>query len=250
MAKESDAPTEPLEEGTTPEGRAEEAFYTAPDGTAYGSPDELHKAWSNFVPKSEYTKKTQGLAQERAEFQRQREAFAQEREQFQLTREQRQEVDRYNAFMQQRPDTAARWKQELANGASPTELRQQIEAEMEKKYEDRFTKLEEAEARREAEAQRKAIYEQMKGKYQDFDEKAIDEMLDRLGGGDPEGVIEELHFARKGRTTPAEIAEELAKGEREKSEGSLPGGTSRGATGGKSYGSVEEAREAGLAKLH
>jgi len=254
MAKEGAAPTAPEEtaQTTTQPGRAEgDVFFTAPDGSNYASADELTRAWASFVPKSEYTKKTQGLATERAQLEQQKREWEAERRKQEERFKRSEEYEMFDRFINSRPDAYRRWKQEIQAGASPNDLREQIKQEVESKYGTKLKELDEWRQQKDNEAIRQKVYAEMKTKYSDFDEIAMDQFLDDLANGDPARIAEALYFSQRGRKSQTEIAEELERSEREKSEAGIPGGASpspartskvpKGAT-------IDDMRELGKAK--
>ena len=250
-----DQTTAPVEaaQATTSEGRAEGAFYTAPDGTAYNSPDELHKAWANFVPKSEYTKKTQTLAQERAELQRQQRDWEAERRKQEERFKRAEEYEMFDKFVNSRPDAYQRWRQEIQQGATANDVRQQLKSDFEAEYGTKLKELEEWRQQQEADAQRQRVFASLKSKYNDFDEASMDELLGTLSEGDPEAIAEALYWSQRGRKSQTEIAEELVEGRREKSEAGLPGKASLGTprkTKIPAGATIDDMRELGKARYN
>ena len=249
---QSSAPMETAE-ATTPEGRAEESFFDAPDGTSYGSQDELREAWANFIPKSEYTKKTQTLAQERAQFQQQQRAWEADRAKQQDRFKRSEEYEMFDKFVNSRPDAYQRWKKEIEQGATANDVREQLKSDFESQYGAKLKELEDWRQQQEAEAQRQRIFGSLKSKYSDFDETSMNEMLGSLSQGDPEAIAEALYWSQRGRKSQTEIAEEISEGQRENAEAGLPGKASLG-TPRKSKipagATIDDMREIGKAKYH
>ena len=246
---------EGIAEATTQDGQAEiqEAFFEAPDGTKYASPDELREALtSKYIPQPEWTKKTQGLARERSEFQRQKDEWERQRQENEAKYKRSAEYEQFDKFINQRPDAYRRWRQEIENGATPNDLRSQIKQEIAEEYGSDLKELKTWRQQQEAEAQRKAVYVQMKTKYKDFDEGAMDKMLDDLADGDLSAFTEALYFSGKGRKAPGEIAAEIAGNMEEQQAAGLPGGAPRGIAN-RSAGkpkTLDDARRLLKAKLH
>ena len=246
---------EGIAEATPQDGRAEieAAFYEAPDGTErFATKDELDKAWKERVPKSVFTQKTQRLARDQAEFQRQQQEWERQRKEQEAKYKRSAEYEQFDKFINQRPDAYRRWKQEIENGATPNDLRSQIKQEIAQEYGSDLKELKTWRQQQEAEAQRKAVYAQMKTKHKDFDEEAMNKMLDDLADGDLSAFTEALYFSGKGRKAPGEIAAEIAGNMEEQQAAGLPGGAPRGIAN-RSAGkpkTLDDARRLLKAKLH
>lgn len=244
MSDETNAPEGP-QEGTTPEGRAEEAFYTAPDGTSYATRDDLNSAYGSFVPKAVFTEKSQGLADERRTFQKEQQDWERQRDE-QSKRFSRQALyEKMDTLYSQRPELARKWEQEYNDGASAGDVREQILGDLG----PRLEKFEQYMAQQEAVANREAAYKALEAKYPDVDRDVIDKTLTELGkdGNMLNGLVEVIHFSGKGRKTPAEIAEEIVRNKAEKNAAGIPGGASRGTAKQKSSNqTINEIRQSQL----
>lgn len=86
-----------------------------------------------------------------------------------------------------------------------------------KPVQEKLSKYEEAEQRREQEALRRQVLEGLRGDYEDFDESAINGELNRLQsvGQDPvsqqKALYELLYYAMKGKQTPAQVERKFAE---------------------------------------
>ena len=263
MAKEAVAPEETDGEAESPvvstgQGAEEapgngqgEVWWKAPDGTAFKSPDELGKVYKDgLMMRSDYTKKTQAIAEERRMLEDERKRFGLEREErARIERERDAAAKKYEAFdrfVKQYPAKYKAWLAEIQKGPGPDDVAERVRQEMEEKYGSKLSEFEQWKAEQEATAKRNAAYETLKSKHKDFDGDAVDkriaELTAKLREGDVSHLAEMIYLAGRPerRETPEMIDEEKKNAEL------LPGSGTATPTKAKPAKSLNEARERAL----
>lgn len=186
---------------------------------SFGSADELVKHMktidSDRMMRSDYTKKTQEVAEQRKLHEAERLRFENDRAAHnKAVREAEETIERarkYGNFLKSNPTLRQKFEEELSRGMDPGNIEEMIQ----KKLEERMKPLDEE---REAERQRKQIEEErsaaiknLKTKYQDFNEDKIAEAFKNLADNNNiEYLLEVLHFADKGRIPKEEIEKQMA----------------------------------------
>lgn len=244
-------PNEP-QEGTSQVGSSEtETFWTDPDGNAYSSQDELTKAWTSRMSRDEWLKRNTELDKQRKSFESQQREFQAERDRIEREKQRIKEYDTLDKYVNSRPDAWQRWLEEAQQGASPTDVEARLEAKFKEEYGSKLEEFEAWKEQQEAVATRSRVFDSLKSRYSDFNEGEIDKLLDTLSNGDPETIADALYWSQKGRKSQTEIAEEIAEGEREKSEAGLPGKASLKSvrkSGVPKNATIDDMREIGKAK--
>lgn len=213
----------------------------------FRSKEELAEAWKKSgMLRSDYTRKTQSLAEERKKFEAEMEKQRQEFE------KQKEQIEKYNNFLRQRPDIAKALREKMQNPDHNTAFlkAQEYVDQNTSSLKQELEELKQWRAQQEAERQRKAIFEEMKGQYSDFDEAKVQELLNTINPQDPRGLVELLYHASVGRESPAQIEQRLAEGQRKKKQGQLlPGSGSPSAGGSGVHSSFDEAEAAARKNL-
>lgn len=211
---------------------------------AFSSKQELDAFFrSGVLRHSDYTKKTQELAEQRKSFDAERKRMQEQVDRLTSLQNKWEPVDK---FLSSRPDLAkeiiTKYKGVKPQTASGDE-------ELRKQFEEFKKNIEEKDKKAAEEDRRKQVYAAMKERYEDFDEeginKALAEMVEGAPGDEMATLIELIHFANKGRMTPAEIERKMAQNLQHKSALKPPlkgGATPTEAT--KQFRTTDEALEA------
>jgi hypothetical protein len=176
---------------------------------------------------SDYTKKTQGLAQDRTRFQSEQDEYrrrtAQEDE---VTKKLRERYERHDAAMKRRPNIAAQLDTLASQPANPDEVYQRSTGYVDEKYEaldKRISSFEESRQREKLERQRDEVYERLQGKYSDFDKDAVNKQLDTLEPGDLEPLLDIAYRASRYAQEPG-AEERIVEKLQRKQAAKLPSG--------------------------
>jgi hypothetical protein len=232
---------------TAPQGQVESFLSFSANGQDFDfkTRDEAQKHYvDGTLRHSDYTKKTQALAEERKAFQQREKDLESQMSTFMQTKA---EYDKYSQFLQSRPDVLARIKSEMQSprlnmdnvDARVSEQTKAIQEEMKALKE----KMEAEEQARASEANRQSAYKNLGGKYEDFDQEAINQMIAEIEGFSslpPEQAMQNfaeiLYYAQKGRSTPEQIAERMQRAQAAKATKTVPMGpnTKQGLTAGAS----------------
>jgi hypothetical protein len=241
-------------EQTTPDKAQEHFFEFQFEGdrepTRWKSKDELAKYLKEGTLRHrDYTKKTMSFSDERKSFEKQRADHEQQLKDF-MTLKTR--YDGFDQFFKQRPDVMKRIVNEMRGGGHQGG-QEDIKSEMTKMIEDLKKEMEEKESQRQSEYQneqyRKEIFENMGKKYEDFDQDEILSLMQEVEGFQslpPKAAMESfadlLYHSSKGRLTPAQIEERMAKRLQKKQSAvaPMPGGGAAPRGNGKFAGSHDE----------
>lgn len=249
-APETEAPdmgTDESFDSAVSDGQAEEYFFEAEDEKGnpvkFKSREEMAEAWrKSGMLHSDYTRKTQTLAQQRKELEEWKKQQETEIEQ------RRAEMKKFDEFLQKRPDVYQDLKKRMSSPDHNTAYYQaqqytdQISGELKKELEE----LKGWKKQREMEEARSRIFEEMKSNHKDFDENKVSELISKMDFADPKAMIEILYYASKGRETPAQIEQRLADSQRQKQAGRMLPGSGSPSGSKSTYKSFDEAEVAAL----
>ena len=224
-----------------------------PDGSkkVYNSKEELAKEWkSSYLRQSDYTKKTQEIAQTRKQIEEERKKFAEEQKAF---LEGKKRYDDWDKLLKTRPDIYQQLERAATSPADPS-----VAYERAREYADGSTqklqeRLEALEKQLEEERTKKELDSEMaslREKYPDFDEPEVMARLEYLSDGKTGPLLELLHWAVKGQKSPAQIEQKITDNLKRKSTAGMV--SSKGAgptTSNKTYRNTDEAREAAMREL-
>lgn len=209
-----------------PEETAEQAPFLEVDlgdeKLSFNSQDEIAKhVREGTLRQSDYTKKTQEVAEQRKAMEEKERQLEQQLSAF---LEQKGQYDKIDGFFKKRPDVR---DYILQNMRQPDPHKQ---ADYLKKYaEEQTTSVKkeldelkqqiEAEKRaKQYEQQRKEVFGELSGQFEDFNEEAISKQLEEIQGYQslPEkealrNFAQVLYYASKGRTSPIEQEEKQAR---------------------------------------
>lgn len=224
-----------------------------PDGSkkVFNSRDELAKEWKNsYLRQSDYTKKTQEIAQTRKQIEDERKKFAEEQKAFV---ENKKRYDDWDKLLKTRPDIYSQLERAATSPPDPS-----VAYERAKEYADGTSKelaqrLEALEKRLEEERTKKEMDSEiatLKEKYPDFEENEVMARLEYLADGKTGPLLELLHWAVKGQKSPAQIEQKITDSLKKKSTvGMVPTKGAGASTSAKAYRNTDEAREAAMREL-
>jgi chromosome segregation ATPase len=244
QAPEPGTPADGGQGATAPEA-SPEPFFTHRDSKGkevhFSNADELRKWLEKDGPmlRSDYTRKTQGLSQKEKEIQQRQQEIEQKQKQY----------EQFDTFLKNNPRVFQELKQRMSQPASPSdaaEIAKQYAQESVGEVQKQLEELNNWRQQQEQERQRAEIMSRMKSKYEDFDEDAINGLMEEVDPDNPESLYELLYHAKRGRETPAQIERRLAEAQQKKKQASvLPGsGTRASGQGAKTYDSLEAAARA------
>lgn len=264
VAPEQTAPEAPVEaegqavdtgqgEITAPEeGQAEPLyqyhFEDEDEPRIFATKDELDKFFRDHALRHrDYTKKTQSVAEQRKAIERERQKFDTE---YQSFLQAKSRIDKYQEFLKQNPHVEKQLAQLMKQPRPQGDPRyDELKKELDSFKQERETEKQ----RQEREQAKEKAFELMSGRYQDFNRKEVEAMLEEFRetppGGEAERLIELLYYANKGRKSPAQIEQEVAqRAEREKSAHTPMSPGKAGSGEPKTFSSIEEAWEAATKK--
>lgn len=200
--------------------------YKGPKGEeAYKSKDELDKFMrEHALRQSDYTRKTQEVANYRKQFDSERQKFSEEQKAF---LEAKKRYDQWDQTLKTRPDIYQQLERLAQSPADPATVFDRSREYADSKTQELAARLEAIEKEREEERtnrEMEEVFGKMKEKYEDFDQDTILEWLDTLKDGKTEPLIEALYHANKGRTSPLETEKKVVeKLQKKQSAGITPG---------------------------
>jgi hypothetical protein len=257
MAEVQGAPEQGQSAPQNPQGITDtsEPFfsYKYADGKeeVYKSKDELAKAYqSSYLRQSDYTKKTQEVANIRKQIEEERKKFQDEQKQFLDTRK---KYDSWDQLLKTRPDVYSQLERVAGSPPDPASVFDRSKGYVDEKYSALEEQLKQIQADREKERTQKeldATFAKFKTKYPDFDEGAVMERLEYLSSGETEPLIDLLHWAAKGQMSPNQEAaiEEKVIGNLQKKKGAalLPGRGGGIASPNKGFSTSKDAFKAAM----
>ncbi len=222
----------------------------------FKDPDELTN-WmkENYLRRSDYTKKTQAIADDRRQYDADRVILAQQMTDLDSRRKSLEDLEKrlneMNNFLGQNPAIYREIEQKMREmkdrgGINGQDVSEIIERMFEEKYGPRIQQFESKMREQETAERRSAVLAKLKEQYPDFDEKSIDEEFNKLKeAGDMGALYEILYHSLRGRNAdPVKIEQGvLEKIEKNKKAGITPvKGSSPGSTP-KSVGSIDSIKE-------
>jgi hypothetical protein len=233
---------------TAPDSSEPFFSYKYADGKeeVYRSKDELAKAYrDSFLRQSDYTRKTQEVAQTKKQIEEERKQHEEEKKQFSKMKQQYDEWDR---LLKTRPDLYSQLERVASAPPDPSSVFDRSKGYVDEKYqtlEQQFTEMKAQLEKDRTQKELNDIFTKFHSKYEDFDEGPIMERLEFLANGETEPLIDALYWAAKGQMTPAQeakIEEKIAGNlQKKKSAGMVPTkGT--GTPSKRSFRTPEEAK--------
>lgn len=192
----------------------------------FKSPEELKKAWrESYLRQSDYTRKTQDLANMRKESEKRRTDLE---DQFKAFNERKSRYDKWDEVLGKRPDVQRQLEQMASSLPSPEIAYERATGYMDEKSGELLKRLEALENRgkqQEEERELQSVFEAMRGRHEDFDETEVRELLEYLSDGKTEPLVEMMHWASRGRKTPAELEQKMLRAQQQKrAAGLMPAG--------------------------
>jgi len=192
----------------------------------FKSPEELKAKWrESYMRQADYTRKTQDLAKLRAQLEKEQDGL---QDQLKAFSERKGRYDKWDEVLGRRPDVQRQLERLAERRKTPDVAYERATGYADEKTAEIVKRLEQLEGRhKQAEEERElmGIFDVMEKKYPDFDQASVRELLEYLANGKTEPLVEMLHWAGKGRKTPAELEQRLLKGQEEKRKaGLMPSG--------------------------
>lgn len=226
-------------------------FYKYED-QEFKSPDELTKYIREGTYRhSDYTKKTQSLAEERKKWENERSSFYKQVSDFGEQRKGWEKYEQLDKRMKSDPAFARavlKAVQETQGQGLQGQDMQEVfknlleETGITKKLSD----FEEAEKRRQADTERDQALEELSSRYPDLDRKGVVTLYEEIMGPDKRmgDFLELLHFAHKGRSTnPEAIQKKTIESLEKKKDAGIP------TSGGASYSGEKKTSEGNIRRL-
>jgi len=237
----------PAETRTQPEVFHEVLLDGEKEPLRFKTKDDLDKyIKTGTLRHTQYSKKYDALQKERAEFDKRKADFGRQYQDFTALKTR---YDGYDSFLRSRPDVQKRLVEEM-RGRPPQE---DLKGELTKMLNEFKTSMERKEAEREAayqnEQYRNEIFESMGKKYDDFDKDEMLSLMREMEGFSSlppkaamEAFAELLYHSMKGKLTPAQIEERLARRIQRKQTATppMPGGGPAPRGNGKFTGTHDE----------
>lgn len=255
MSDQQNAPDTGQGVTQNPQGTTEQSepffSYKYADGReeVYKSKDELEKAYrDSFLRQSDYTRKTQEVAQTRKQIEDERKKFAEEQQQF---TKMRQQYDEWDRLLKSRPDLYSQLERVASGPPDPSSIFDRSKGYVDEKYTSLEAQLKDMKESMEKDRTQKeldATFAEFRQKYEDFDEGPIMERLEMLANGETKPLIDALYWAHKGQMTPqmeAQLEEKIAGNlEKKKQAKMIPTKGSSSSPSKRTFKTLDEARKA------
>ena len=225
--------------------------YSGPKGEEkYSSKDELDKFMrEHALRQSDYTRKTQELANYRKQFEQERGKFSEEQKAF---LEAKKRYDQWDQTLRSRPDIYQQLERMAGAPPDPAAVFDRSKEYADEKTRELVERLEALEREREEERTNREMedtFSRMGEKYQDFNRDSILEWLDTLKDGKTEPLIEALYYAAKGRTAPLETEKRITEKLQKKQSAAIAPGKGVAVGGTPKFKSIDEAAQAAMRDL-
>jgi hypothetical protein len=218
---------------------------------SFGSADELVKHLktvdSDRMMRSDYTKKTQEIAEQRKQHEAERLRFDNDRAaHFKAVKEAEETIERarkYGNFLKANPTLRQKFEEELGRGMGPENISDIVQKTIDEKLKPIEEEREQERQRKAVEEERSAAIKNLKARFEDFDEEKIAEDFKNLAeNNNIEYLLEILYHSGKGRIPKEEIEKQMADGmAKKKTAAMIPAGPGGASTGG-GIKSFDEAR--------
>ena len=243
----------PIPNSNTQVDSASEPFYVykGPKGEEkYSSRDELDKFMrEHALRQSDYTRKTQEVANYRKQFDGERQKFSEEQKAFLGVKS---KYDKWGEILDTRPDIKRKLDELASSPPDAASVFDRSREYADSKSQELAARLEALEQEREKERTNREMEEvmgKMEKEFPDFSRDSVLEWLDTMKDGNTESLVKALHYASIGRKSPLETEKKMAeKLQKKASAGIVPG---KGvAPGGKAqFKTHNEAAQAALRDL-
>lgn len=246
-------PSAPIPNSNTQVDSASEPFYVykGPKGEEkYSSRDELDKFMrEHALRQSDYTRKTQEVANYRKQFDQERQKFSEEQKAF---LDAKKRYDQWDQTLRTRPDIYKQLEQMTQappDAASVFDRSREYADGKTKELAERLEALEQEREKERTNREMEEVMGKMEKEFPDFSRDSVLEWLDTMKDGNTESLVKALHYASIGRKSPLETEKKVVeKLQKKASAGIVPG---KGvAPGGKAqYKTHDEAAQAALRDL-
>lgn len=221
----------------------------------FGSPDELKSHFRDgLLRHSDYTKKTQELAEQRKKFDSERQRWEAERTANLQAYSKWSKIDdrfRKDPKFRQALTNAMRQDQQQGGNSNVDALLQQRLGPIQQKIQQWERQQQEEQRKRQDQEETEKAFSLLEKNYEDFDRQAVQNEIQRLQqlppGDSTRALYELLHLAMKGRVTPAQMEKQIAQRQRRNSTVKPPMSTSNAS--GKKQRDFTNAREAAEAAM-
>ena len=224
-----------------------------PDGSkkVFKTRDELAKEWKNsYLRQSDYTKKTQEIAQTRKQIEEERKKFSDEQKAF---LEGKKRYDDWDKLLKTRPDIYQQLERAATSPPDPSVAYERAREYADGSVGELKKELEAIKSQLDAERTKKEMDSEiasLKEKYPDFDETEVMSRLEYLSDGKTGPLLELLHWAVKGQKSPAQIEQKITDNLKKKSQaGMVPSSGAGTTTSNRNYKNTDEAREAAMREM-
>lgn len=221
----------------------------------FNSKEELDQFFRTGIQfQDDYTRKTQGLAEQRKAFESEREKYQSDQKQFQ---ELASKIRTWRDFLQTPRGKA--WEsqitQALSSGTSPEEIRETIGQQYDPRlndYEERLKAIEERNAQLEADRQREIALNTLSAQYPDLDRETILKEVDRLAaipGDNTVALLELIHLATRGKALPTQVEKRVEETlEQRRTPTPMPAVSGNNGGTPQDYANLDEAHAAAMKK--
>jgi hypothetical protein len=192
--------------------------YEWEDGTkdSYATEEDFKRAWrEGRLRHKDYTQKTMELAKQRKQFESERNQLNEISQNARKLHDQWKPID---DWMKQRPDIKDYIVQNMRNpspGAISEQIKESLGGDLES-VKSELQQLKEWRAKQEEERRKQAMYDHLASQYEDFNPQEIEEELQKFNESpdqdDMRNIAELIYWAKKGRTVPRKVGEEVVAG--------------------------------------
>lgn len=245
------APSAPVNSNVQTDNASPFYVYSGPKGEEkYSSKDELDKFMrEHALRQSDYTRKTQELANYRKQFDGERQKFSEEQKAF---LEAKKRYDQWDQTLRTRPDIYQQLERMAQAPADPATVFDRSKEYADSKTQELAARLEAIEKEREEERtnrEMEEVFSRMGEKYPDFNKDSILEWLDTLKDGKTEPLVEALYHAAKGKMSPLETEKKITEKLQKKQSAGIVPGKGVAPKGQPQFKSRNEAAQAALRDL-
>lgn len=222
--------------------------YDSPDGEkmSFKDAEALKEAFGkSFMRQKDYTGKTTALSQESERVKAREKELEKQAEDLKGIGSQ---YKKFKAFMEARPDAYRKFKQMVESPPSPEEAFNRSQSYTDgqlKEIKGMLDEMKQYRADQEFNTQKQAIYNELKGKYPDFDSGTVEKVLGGLTD-DPKALLELAYFSQRGRQDPVEMERRLAEAQEKKRQQTtgVITGSGKPVKGKDFNGDIDDARRA------
>lgn len=233
----------------TPQEQAEAFLETEIGGKKISLKDRdeaLEYIRNGTLMQSDYTRKTQALAEERKKFEAERDQLMEQ------IKAEKAKYDQYRTFLNQNPHIYEQLEKLKNQPLGPQHQAQLAQKQVEERLSPVQKELEELrqwKQQQESERQREQLMSELEKELDGFDRKEVERIMQEFSPKDPRSVLTLLHYAAKGRTPPSQPNNEVLQAKRlqeKQAARTVPSpGSVRSEAG--AFSSLEEAEAAALA---